>query len=292
MDGLDIGEFKVLMEESQDLQVDAMRGMREPLDAIVEAGRERRARGDYAEQRREEATRRWNDRVGGAPSGVGAGVGALAALGLVAVAAGPVFAAVEDDVMALQTAASLENLAVFTYKTALTLPYLKGDSTALKTVRAFATMTMKQHTEHGAAFNARAKELGGKAQTEKNPKYTKIVTEMLPKLKKGGPLDVVKLAITLEDVATSTYVKNIQNVTDPQVRLLFGTVAGVESQHLATLYAVQALLKGDGAKLVTLKSTGGATDAAKLPAAAGSVGIPETFKKTDLASPADEGAVA
>ena len=290
MDRLDIGEFRKLMEESQDLQVDAMRGMREPLDAIVEAGQQRRASRDYAEVRREEAARRQSSGAGVVPAGVG--VGALAALGLVAVTATSAFAAVEDDVMALQTAASLENLAVFTYKTALTLPYLKGSSVALKTVGAFATMTMKQHAEHAEAFNARAKELGGKEQTEMNPKYAKIVTDMLPALKKGAPLDVVKLAITLEDVATSTYVKNIQNVTDPQVRLLFGTVAGVESQHLATLYAVQALLKGDGAKLVTLKSTGGATDAAKLPAAAGSVGIPETFKKTDLASPADEGAVA
>lgn len=289
MDGLDVGAFRLLMEESQDLQVDAMRGMREPLDAIVEAGRDKRAGRDYDEARREETARRQSSRRG-APFGVG--VGALAALGLVAATATSAFAAADDDVMALQTAASLENLAVFTYKTALTLPYLKGSSVALKTVRAFATMTMAQHTEHGQAFNARAKELGGKEQKETNPKYTKIVTEMLPMLKKGGPLDVVALAITLEDVATSTYVANIQSVTDPKVRLLFGTVAGVESQHLATLYAVQALLKGDGAKLVTLKSTGGATDAAALPAAAGSVGIPETFKKTDLASPADEGAVA
>jgi hypothetical protein len=152
-------------------------------------------------------------------------------------------------------------------------------------------MTMGQHEEHAKAFNARAKELGGKAQTKTNPKYTPVVMNAVPKLKKGGPADVVALAITLEDVATSTYVQNIQDVTDPQVRLLFGTVAGVESQHLATLYAVQALLKGGALDLITVKATGGAVNAAKLPAAAGSVGIPEAFKKTELASPADEGAV-
>lgn len=193
--------------------------------------------------------------------------------------------------MALQTAASLENLAVLTYKTALTLPYLQASATPIKTVAAFAKITMMQHMEHGAAFNARAKELGGKEQTGTNPKYTPIVTAAVPKLKAGGPLDVVALAITLEDVATSTYVKNIQTLSDPQVRLLFGTVAGVESQHLATLYAVQALLKGGAADLITVKATGGPTNAAKLPAAAGMVGIPETFKKTDLASPPSEGAV-
>ena len=135
MDGLDIGQFKALMEESQDLQVDAMRGVREPLDAIVEAGRDRRATREYAEQRREEAARR-------SLTAWGIPLAGLGALGVVGAAAGSAFAAADDDVKALQTAASLENLAVFTYKTALTLPYLKGDSSALKTVRAFAMMTM------------------------------------------------------------------------------------------------------------------------------------------------------
>lgn len=281
---IDEREFRTLMEESQDLQSQAMREVSEPLDEIVEAGRERRATKEYAEARREHAVRLSRRTV------TGAGL-ALGATAMVGVGAQPALAA-DADVMALQTAASLENLAVLTYKTALTLPYLKTGSPAIKTVAAFATITMKQHTEHGQAFNARVKELGGKEQTATNPKYTPVVMAAIPKLKAGGPLDVVALAITLEDVATSTYVKNIQDVTDPKVRLLFGSVAGVESQHLATLLAVQALLKGGGEKLVTVKATGGATDPFALPAAAGSVGIPETFKKTDLASPPAEGAVA
>ncbi len=284
MDKLDIGEFRLLMEESQDLQVDAMRGMQEPLDSIVEVGRERRATREYAEMKRETADTNRRRLL--------AGLGALGAAGLVGMGASRAAAAEEADVMALQTAASLENLAVLTYKTALTLPYLKGNSAALKTIGAFATMTMAQHDDHAKAFNKRAVELGGKAQKETNPKYTPVVMDAIPMLKKGGPLDVIALAITLEDVATSTYVQNIQDVTDPQVRLLFGTVAGVESQHLATLYAVQALVKGEALELITVEATGGAVNAAKLPAAAGSVGIPETFKKTDLASPPEEGAVA
>lgn len=285
MGEVDIDQFTELIEESQDLQVDAMRTAQEPLDEIVAAGRERRSTKEYAELVRAE-----QDRHRAAPW-LGAGIVAGAA-GLVAASASPAFAEANADVMAMQTAASLENLAVFTYKTALTLPYLKTSDRAIKTVAAFATITMGQHTEHGKAFNARVVALGGKEQTQTNPKYTPVVKGMLPKLMAGGPLDVVGLAITLEDIATSTYVKNIQTVTDPQVRLLFGTIAGVESQHLATLYAVQALLKGGAPQLITVKATGGAVDAAKLPAAAGSVGIPETFKKTDLASPPSEGAVA
>jgi hypothetical protein len=279
---LDVGAFNELIEESQDLHSDAMRAMQEPLDGIVELGRERRASGAFQAEQDERAARIRRSLAG---AGLVAGAGALA-LATASYAQGG------DDVAALQTAASLENLAVATYKTALTLPYLQGDAVVLKTVRAFATTTMQQHADHGKAFNAKAKELGGKEQTQPNPKYAPVVTSAVPKLKKGGPLDVVALAITLEDVATSTYVKNVsENVTDPQVRLLFGTVAGVESQHLATLYAVQALLKGGAPQLITVKATGGAVDIAKLPAAAGSVGAPETFKKTDLASPPSEGAV-
>jgi hypothetical protein len=201
-------------------------------------------------------------------------------------------AAANDAVMALQTAASLENLAVLAYSTALTLPYLKSPAnTAFKTVAAFARTTMAQHTDHGKAFNAKAKELGGAAQTGTDPKYTPVVTAAVPQLKRGNPLDLVNLAITLEDVATSTYVRNISLLTDPKVRLLFGTVAGVESQHLATLIAVKALLSANAPQLVTVKATGGAVDPFALPAAAGSAPVPETFKKTDLASPVDEGAV-
>lgn len=292
MDGLDVRAFKDLMEESADLQSDAMRTMRDPLDAIVDLGKERRSRREYRRAQR--------DRVDSGRRAMLGSIGALGALGSlgalgVSAAFAPAAMAAEGgedaDIMALQTAASLENLAVFTYKTALTLPYLMDDSTAIQTVGAFAKMTMQQHKEHGEAFNARAVELGGTEQTETHPKYTEAVQGMLPALMEGGPADVVALAITLEDVATSTYVQNIQDVEDAQVKLLFGTVAGVESQHLATLYAVAALLENDLANLITIKATGGATNAAKLPEMTAALAIPETFKLVELAEDPSSGAV-
>ena len=288
---LDVGTFHELMEESQDLQVDAMRGMKEPLDDIVEAGRARRATREYRESVEEVRARQREYLRSLGTVGAGGLTAAGITAGLIMATGSRAFANEQADIDALQTAASLENLAVFTYKTALTLPYLKKDDTATKTIAAFAQMTMKQHDEHAQAFNARAVELGGQKQTETNPKYTPIVQDMVPKLKSGGPLDVVGLAITLEDVATSTYVQNIQNVTDPQVRQLFGTIVGVESQHLSTLYAVQALLKADLPQLITVEATGGAVDVSKLPAKTAEIAIPETFKKTELASPPSEGAV-
>ncbi|MBB5873914.1 hypothetical protein F4553_007348 [Allocatelliglobosispora scoriae] len=189
----------------------------------------------------------------------------------------------ETDIMALQTAASLENLAVATYKTALTLPFI-GGSSANKVVQAFSTKTMAQHVEHGQAFNNAVVALGGKAQTAANPKYAPIVKAAVPTIK--GPGDVVGLAITLEDVAAQTYVANVSQVSTPELRQLFASVAGVEAQHKAILLAVQALLKADAAKLIALPP-----NAAALPAAAGSVGFPDGFYPVAKASPVQEGAV-
>jgi hypothetical protein len=184
----------------------------------------------------------------------------------------------------LQTAAGIENLAVLTYKTALTLSFI-GGSSANGVVKAFSTMTMSQHAQHAQAFNAAAVKLGGKAQNNPDPKYAPIVTAAVPKIK--GPADVVSLAITLEDVAAQTYVADVGLVSTSELRQLFASVAGVESQHRAILLAVQALLAGNAASLIALPP-----NAAKLPAAAGSVGFPSSFYATSMAAPVTEGAVS
>ncbi|WTW93895.1 ferritin-like domain-containing protein [Streptomycetaceae bacterium NBC_01309] len=190
-------------------------------------------------------------------------------------------AATADDVMALQTAASLENLAVNVYRTAAGLPFIKDGN---QVVIAFIERTTAQHVAHAQAFNAAAVKGGGREQTGPDPKYAAIVQQALPTIK--GPADVVKLAITLEDIAAQTYTKNVGQVSDPALRRLFGSVAPVEAQHKAVLLAVQALLAGNAADLITLPP-----DAAKLPAAAGSVGFPDAFYPTKDASPITEGAV-
>lgn len=277
--GLDDKAMRSLMEESQDLHSDAMRTAKEPLDGIVEIGRERRASGEYAEQMHEE--RHPGRRAVGVAAGAVAGTALLAAGARGAFAAG-------DDVAALQTAASLENLAVSTYGAALTLPYIKSGNAVVK---AFATMTMKQHSQHADAFNAKVAELGGQKQTNPDPKYAPVVQQMLPQLKAAssstGPPMVVKLAATLETVATETYVKNIQTVSDKTIRLLFGTIAGVESQHLATLLAVQALLQNNLGTQIALPPP----DLSKLPMQTANLAIPDTFLQTSMASPPSEGAV-
>jgi hypothetical protein len=257
---IDERHLRDLIGQSQDLHGDAMRHGRQDLDDYVGAAREARS---------------------GASGLALAGVAALAGTAVLGTASAAW--AADADVLVLQTAASLENLAVSTYKTALTLPYV-GGSQANAVVKAFAMKTMAQHTEHAQAFNSAVTKLGGKEQNAPNPKYAAIVTGAVPTIRTAA--DAVRLAITLEDVAAQTYVKNVTTVSTSELRKLFASVAGVEAQHKAILLAVQALLAGNSADLIALPP-----DGAKLPAAAGSVGFPDSFYATDKASPADEGAV-
>ncbi|WP_244179092.1 ferritin-like domain-containing protein [Streptomyces rubellomurinus] len=251
-----------LTEQSQDLNSDALRITR---GALIDFG-----------QAAEPVGRRWWQR-GGALAGV-AGMAALLG-GSRAFAASA--SASADDIMALQTAASIENLAISVYQTAATLPFIKDGN---KTVAAFIAKTTTQHQAHAQAFNSAATQAGGQAQNSPDPKYKAVVDQALPTIK--TPADVVKLAITLEDVAAQTYTKNVSQVSNADLRKLFASVAPVEAQHRATLLAVQALLAGNAADLITIP-----VDPAKLPAAAGSVGFPDAFYKTDMASPISEGAV-
>lgn len=186
-----------------------------------------------------------------------------------------------EDVRALQTAASLENLAVDVYRQAAGLPFIRNGN---KTVAAFIATTISQHAAHGRAFNAAATQAGGRAQTAPNAKYAAIVKKALPTIK--GPADVVALAITLEDVAAQTYTKYTGQVGDVRLRTLFASIAPVEAQHRAVLLAVQALLRAGKPRLVAIP-----TNVGQLPAVAGTVGFPDGFYPVRNASPVSEGAV-
>ncbi|MEW2518852.1 ferritin-like domain-containing protein [Actinacidiphila alni] len=258
---IDTRLLEELTEQSQDLNSDALR--------ITES-----ALSDFREGTPPVSSRRWWHRGGS----VAAVAGAAALLHTSRAAAATASA---DDIMALQTAASIENLAISVYQTAAGLPFIKDGN---KTVAAFIAKTTTQHQAHAKAFNSAATQAGGKAQTQPDAKYAAVVKQTLPSIK--TPADVVKLAITLEDVAAQTYTKNVSQVSNGDLRKLFASVAPVEAQHRATLLAVQALLAGNMGDLIAIP-----TDVAKLPAAAGSVGFPDAFYPTKNASPITEGAV-
>jgi hypothetical protein len=280
---IDERALEQLVEQSDDVHADAMRATREPLAELTERGLEQRARGgEDREETRSFESRRNELLRGGAFSG-----GLLAATGfgaaLLALSESPAWADKSSDVQTLQTAASIENLAVATYGTALTLPFI-GGADANPVVKAFVMKTKDQHQEHADAFNAAVMPLGGKAQKDPDPVLLDVVNKAKPTL--TGPAPVVALALQLENGAAQTYVANTGALTDGNARKVTASIMGVEAQHAAILAAVQALVAGGAADLIALPP-----DAAKLPAAAGSVGFPDTFFKTDDARPAPEGAV-
>jgi len=246
-----------LTEQSQDLNSDALKITSGALSEFAEAVEERG---------------RWWRR-----SGVPAGAAAAALAGSSRAAA----AAVADDIMALQTAASIENLAVTVYRTASGLPIIRNGN---KTIAAFITKTGQQHQAHAQAFNAAAARAGGKPQKEPDPTYAALVKRALPAIR--TPADVVRLVMSLEDAAAQTYTKNVGQVSDPKLRRLFASVAPVEAQHRATLLAVRSLLSSGDENLIAAP-----TNAARLPAAIGSVEIPDAFYPTTNASPISEGTV-
>ena len=272
-----------LIEESQDLHHDAMVVATTTMPDLADLRSDRRrnpvavdpAVNDLFAHSRARLVRR-----------VTAALGGLFTVGAVnsAFAQGASAADGDIDVMQLQTAVSLELLAVATYDAALGLPFIADGN---KIVKAFAETTMKQHDEHRQAFSAQTTTLGGTDQTKTNPKYTPVVEKAKPTLKK--PIDVVELAATLEQVATETYLADLNRYTDVTSRVLMASVMGVECQHLATLRAVGALLSGGAPELIAIPL---GADVAKLPAAAGSVAFPEAFSGVSMASPPEEGAVS
>ena len=281
---IDDTRLRDLLQQSQDLHSDAMTASHDALDELVEHGQDARRAGNdelLAAIPVDEVHRR-NTLLGGLPK-----TGVLAAAGLgtamVALLATPAFADKAMDVQMLQTAASIENLAVATYDTALTLDFIGGAS-ANAVVKAFVQKTKEQHLQHAEAFNAAATRLGGKAQDQPDPVLLDVVNNAKPSL--TGPAEVVELAISLEDGAAQTYVANTGAYANKNARSVAASIMGVEAQHVAILLAVQALVAGGAADLIALPP-----DAAKLPAAAGSVGFPNAFYPTTDARPPNEGAV-
>ncbi len=139
----------------------------------------------------------------------------------------------DADISGLKLNASLENLAVFAYKSALEAAPKGMFGKVPPAVVEFATNTMKQHAEHAAAFNAALTKAGGEAFTMPNPKLAGPITEMFAALKDVPGL--AKLALTLENTAAATYTKQMGEFTSPEALSAVATIAPVERQHAAIL---------------------------------------------------------
>jgi Ferritin-like domain len=183
------------------------------------------------------------------------------------------------EVQILQTAASLENVVVATYASALELPFVRSHAP----LRKFVETTLQHHVEHGEAFNARAEARGGERQAAPNATYADVVERAAPLRDLTA---VVRLAAMLEEVATDTYLADLGQLHDLDSRSLTASVMGVEAQHLAALRAFDSLFSAALPHLVATP-----TDVHRLPRAIGNVACPRPFEVPDRASPPTEGAV-
>ncbi len=283
---IDDRALRSLIEESADIQSDAMKVTNSGLADVVEQGLDRQAMGgfDPDETRAYHIERR--RLLAKSLLGLGAFAGTAFGAGLYQMFTQPAFADTTMDIQAGQTAASIENLAVTVYQTAAGLPFMKNiASPAGPTVVAFVTRTIADHTAHAKAFNAAVTALGGTAQSGPDPVvYSTVVKPTLPTL--TTPLKVVTFAAALENIAAETYTVETAAVSNPMLRNTFAEIMGVEAQHASILLAVQALLTAGAPQLITIPPP-----AASLPAAAGSLGFPNSFYGTTMARPATEGAL-
>ena len=293
---IDDTRLQGLLEESQDLHVDAMKGIGRTYPVLREIGEERRGVpvDTDAVAAFNAGRRRVLARLGRGGAGVAArslAYGGLGGLfhGLLAAPAG---ADAALDVQILQTASSLEQLVVNTYNTALTMNLGGiGDlpGTAGQVVKLFAQTTMTQHEEHKRAFQNQTRLLGGKEQTAPNPRFQAVVDRTVPGLRL--PEDVIDFAATLEKVATDTYLLNLGMLTDSRSKEVMAGVMGVEAQHLAGLRAINALLEAEAPQLIKVPI---GADLANLPEETGSLAFPDalhTVGSADLVADPASGAV-
>jgi Ferritin-like domain len=137
-----------------------------------------------------------------------------------------------NDVTLLRTASSIEILAVQTYQ--------KGIDSGLLTTPALldaAKLFRDQHHDHNDLFTAATTEAGGEPYTEPNPYIQlKAVDTILPSVKKE--VDLVNLALELEDTAGGSYQVWVPLFSTPELRQTLQSVGATERRHSIILTGV------------------------------------------------------
>jgi hypothetical protein len=187
------------------------------------------------------------------------------------------------DVPILQTASSLVELTADTYASLQALSF-GGGPTALAPVRDLLASGVEALGRARTDLAAATRAAGGRVQTAPDPKYAPVVEQALPTVR--GPGDVVGLALTLEDVLAQTLVRDVVDLSVPEVRRTVAGHAAASARRKALLLTLQTLLSTGRAELAAVPP-----DLLALPPAAGTVGFPDVLFPTEKASPADEGAV-
>jgi hypothetical protein len=193
------------------------------------------------------------------------------------------------DVQVLQTAASLENLAVSCYTATARLAAVRTGDPLLAS---FLARTRTQHAAHADAFNAAVARAGGKRQHAPDPRYAGPVRQALASLTGVASMaSVLSLLETLEDAKAQTYTR-YASLAGPGLRSVFVSVAAVEAGHRAFLLGALKLLSvGGGGFSGGSGGHGGSGRLAGLPGVVGGSCCPHAFYPTTDSSAVDEGVV-
>ena len=135
------------------------------------------------------------------------------------------------DVSILRTASSIEELAVAAYQIAI-------DSGLVKTaaIGDAAKYFQAQHREHSALFQSLTKKAGGVPFAKANPALLIALDPQIKGLK--DEIGIVAFALSLEQIAASTYQSNVGSFADTSLNKAIMSVGGVEARHAAVLAGV------------------------------------------------------
>ncbi|MEO8268048.1 MAG: ferritin-like domain-containing protein [Ilumatobacteraceae bacterium] len=140
------------------------------------------------------------------------------------------------DLKVAKLAASLEVLAVGTYKAALDAATAGKLGTVPAAVGEFVTTAMSQHQAHLDAWNKVLTGAGETAVTEPNATLKPTVDAAFGKV--TDVTGATMLALQLEEIAAATY-NNAQSVlTDKDAIKLAGSIQIIDAQHAAILHFV------------------------------------------------------
>jgi len=137
------------------------------------------------------------------------------------------------DVRVAALAASLENLAVSTYASALSAATAGKLGKVPNAVATFVKTAMAQHKDHAAAWNAVVSSGGYKPITAPNAAIAVTVNAAFAKV--TDIAGVAKLALVLEDAAAATYLEAVGVLSGAQAIETAATIQPVEMQHAAIL---------------------------------------------------------
>ena len=140
------------------------------------------------------------------------------------------------DIKVANLAASLEVLAVGTYKAALDAATAKKLGAVPPAVGEFVTKAMGQHQMQLDAWNKVITKAGGKAVTEPNATLKPTVDKAFAAV--TDVTGAAKLALMLEEIAAATYLSAQAVLTDKDAIMLAGSIQIIDAQHAAILHYV------------------------------------------------------